>query len=94
MKKFFTRQNMTIAVAILLVAFVIYSRNRESSEGSKTIVRQYLVENGESIKEGGMHFLVYGEFKKVTDDEDVLQEVLVAGKAGDVDKLNEILEGL
>ena len=41
-----------------------------------------------------MHFLVYGEFKKVTDDEDVLQEVLVAGKAGDVDKLNEILEGL
>ena len=94
MKKFFTRQNMTIAVAILLVAFVIYSRNRETSEVSKTIVRQYLVENGESIKEGDMHFLVYGEFKKVTDDEDVLQEVLVAGKAGDVDKLNEILEGL
>ena len=95
MKTFFTRQNMTIAVAILLVVFVIYSRTGlEMSEGDKTKVRQYLLENGDTIKEGGMHFLVYGEFKKVTSDENTLREVLLAAKAGDIDKLNEILDDL
>ena len=86
---------MTITVAILLVVFVIYSRTgREMSEGDKTKVRQYLLENGDSIKEGGMHFLVYGEFKKVTSDENKLREVLVAAKEGDTDKLNKILDDL
>jgi len=95
MKTFFTRQNMTIAVAILLVVFVIYSRTGlEMSEGDKTKVRQYLLENGDAIKEGGLHFLVYGEFKKVTSDENTLREVLLAAKAGDIDKLNEILDDL
>ena len=95
MKTFFTRQNMTIVVAILLVAFVIYSRNKqEFNEGDKTKVRQYLLENGDALKEGGMHFLVYGEFKKVTSDENTLREVLVAAKEGDTDKLNKILDGL
>jgi len=64
------------------------------SEGDKTKVRQYLTENGDTIKEGGMHFLVYGEFKKVTSDEDKLREVLVAAKEGDTDKLNKILDDL
>ena len=41
-----------------------------------------------------MPFLVYGEFKKVTSDENTLREVLVAAKEGDADKLNEILDGL
>jgi len=86
---------MTIAVAILLVVFVIYSRTGlEMSEGDKTKVRQYLLENGDAIKEGGLHFLVYGEFKKVTSDENTLREVLLAAKAGDIDKLNEILDDL
>jgi len=74
---------------------VIYARTGlEMSEGDKTKVRQYLTENGDAIKEGGMHFLVYGEFKKVTSDENKLREVLLAAKAGDTDKLNEILDGL
>ena len=95
MKTFFTRQNVTIILAILLVVYVIYSRTGlEMSEGDKTKVRQYLIENGDAIKEGGMHFLVYGEFKKVTSDEDKLREVLVAAKEGDTDKLNKILDGL
>lgn len=95
MMKLFTRKNITIAVTILLVVFVIYSRTGlEMSEGDKTKVRQYLLENGDSIKEGGMHFLVYGEFKKVTSDEDKLREVLVAAKEGDTDKLNKILDDL
>lgn len=95
MKNLFTRQNMTIAVAILLVVYVMYSYNgKEMSEGDKTKVRQYLLENGDAIKEGGMHFLVYGEFKKVTSDEDKLREVLVAAKEGDTDKLNKILDDL
>ena len=95
MKTLFTRQNITIAVTILLVVFVIYSRTGlEMSEGDKTKVRQYLLENGGSIKEGGMHFLVYGEFKKVTSDDDKLREVLVAAKEGDMDKLNKILDDL
>lgn len=95
MMKLFTRKNITIAVTILLVVFVIYSRTGlEMSEGDKTKVRQYLTENGDAIKEGGMHFLVYGEFKKVTSDEDKLREVLVAAKEGDTDKLNKILDGL
>jgi len=64
------------------------------SEGDKTKVRQYLLENGDAIKEGGLHFLVYGEFKKVTSDENTLREVLLAAKAGDIDKLNEILDDL
>ena len=64
------------------------------SEGDKTTVRQYLTENGDIIKEGRMHFLVYGEFKKVTSDEDKLREVLVAAKEGDTDKLNKILDDL
>lgn len=86
---------MTIAVAILLVVYVMYSYNgKEMSEGDKTKVRQYLLENGDAIKEGGMHFLVYGEFKKVTSDEDKLREVLVAAKEGDTDKLNKILDDL
>jgi hypothetical protein len=41
-----------------------------------------------------MPFLVYGEFKKVTSDENTLREVLLAAKAGDTDKLNEILDDL
>ena len=95
MMKLFTRKNITIAVTILLVVFVIYSRTGlEMSEGDKTKVRQYLLEKGDSIKEGGMHFLVYGEFKKVTSDEDKLREVLVASKEGDTDKLNKILDDL
>ena len=95
MKTFFTRQNMTIVVAILLVVYVMYSyKGKEMSEGDKTKVRQYLLENGDAIKEGGMHFLVYGEFKKVTSDENTLREVLVAAKEGDTDKLNKILDGL
>jgi len=95
MMKLFTRKNITIAVTILLVVFVIYSRTGlEMSEGDKTKVRQYLLEKGDSIKEGGMHFLVYGEFKKVTSDEDKLREVLVAAKEGDTDKLNKILDDL
>ena len=95
MKKFFTRQNMTITVAILLVVYVMYSYNgKEMSEGDKTKLRQYLIDKGDSIKKGGIHFLVYGEFKKVTSDEDKLREVLVAAKEGDTDKLNKILDGL
>jgi len=95
MKTFFTRQNVTIILVIVLVVFVIYSRTGlEMSEGDKTKVRQYLLENGDAIKEGGMHFLVYGEFKKVTSDENTLREVLVAAKEGDTDKLNEILDDL
>ena len=95
MKTFFTRQNMTIVVAILLVVYVMYSyKGKEMSEGDKTKVRQYLLENGDALKEGGMHFLVYGEFKKVTSDEDKLREVLVAAKEGDTDKLNKILDNL
>ena len=95
MMKLFTRKNITIAVTILLVVFVIYSRTGlEMSEGDKTKVRQYLLENGDAIKEGGMHFLVYGEFKKVTSDEDKLREVLLSAKEGDTDKLNEILDDL
>ena len=95
MMKLFTRKNITIAVTILLVVFVIYSRTGlEMSEGDKTKVREYLTENGDAIKEGGMHFLVYGEFKKLTSDEDKLREVLVAAKEGDTDKLNKILDDL
>ena len=95
MKTFFTRQNVTIILVIVLVVFVIYSRTGlEMSEGDKTKVRQYLLENGDAIKEGGLHFLVYGEFKKVTSDENTLREVLVAAKEGDIDKLNEILDDL
>ena len=95
MKTFFTRQNVTIILVIVLVVFVIYSRTGlEMSEGDKTKVRQYLFENGDAIKEGGMPFLVYGEFKKVTSDENTLREVLVAAKEGDTDKLNKILDGL
>ena len=95
MKTFFTRQNVTIILVITLVVYVMYSyKGKEMSEGDKTKVRQYLLENGDAIKEGGMHFLVYGEFKKVTSDEDKLREVLVAAKEGDTDKLNEILDDL
>ena len=95
MMKLFTRKNVTIILVIVLVVFVIYSRTGlEMSEGDKTKVRQYLIENGDAIKEGGMHFLVYGEFKKVTSDENTLREVLVAAKEGDTDKLNEILDSL
>ena len=95
MKTFFTRQNVTIILAIALVVYVMYSyKGKEMSEGDKTKVRQYLLENGDAIKEGGMHFLVYGEFKKVTSDENTLREVLVAAKEGDTDKLNKILDGL
>ena len=95
MKTFFTRQNVTIILVITLVVYVMYSyKGKEMSEGDKTKVRQYLLENGDAIKEGGMHFLVYGEFKKVTSDENTLREVLVAAKEGDTDKLNEILDGL
>lgn len=93
MKKFFTRQNVTIILAIALVVYVMYSyKGREMSEGDKTKVRQYLVEHRDSLST--MPFLVYGEFKKVTSDENTLREVLLAAKAGDMDKLNEILNGL
>ena len=93
MKKFFTRQNVIIILAIVLVVLVIYSRTgREMSEGDKTKVRQYLVEHKDSLST--MPFLVYGEFKKVTSNENTLREVLFAAKASDMDKLNEILDGL
>lgn len=93
MKTFFTRQNVTIILAITFVVYVMYSyKGREMSEGDKTKVRQYLIEHVDSIST--LPFLVYGEFKKVTSDENTLREVLLAAKAGDTDKLNEILDGL
>jgi hypothetical protein len=93
MKKFFTRQNVTIILAITLVVYVMYSyKGREMSEGDKTKVRQYLLEHKDSLST--MPFLVYGEFKRITSDENTLREVLLAAKASDTDKLNEILNGL
>ena len=93
MKNFFTRQNVTIILVIVLVVFVIYTRTgREMSEGDKTKVRQYLIEHKDSLST--VPFLVYGEFKKVTSDENKLREVLLAAKAGDINKLDEILDGL
>ena len=93
MNKLFTRKSSIIAVVITLVVLVIYLRTgREMSEGDKTMVRQFLVENKDSIST--LPFLVYGEFKKVTSDEDTLREVLLASKANDTDKLNKILDDL
>ena len=93
MNKLFTRKISIIAVVITLVVLVIYLRTgREMSEGDKTMVRQFLVENKDSIST--LPFLVYGEFKKVTSDEDTLREVLLASKANDIDKLNKILDSL
>ena len=93
MNKLFTRQNVTIILASALVVYVMYSyKGREMSEGDKTKVRQYLIENADSIST--LPFLVYGEFKRVTSDENTLREVLLAAKAGDMDKLNEILDRL
>jgi len=93
MNKLFTRKSSIIAVVITLVVLVIYLRTgREMSEGDKTMVRQYLVEHKDSIST--LPFLVYGEFKKVTSDEDTLREVLLASKANDIDKLNKILDDL
>ena len=93
MNKLFTRKTVTIILAIALVVYVMYSyKGREMSEGDKTKVRQYLIEHVDSIST--LPFLVYGEFKKVTSDENTLREVLLAAKAGDTDKLNEILDGL
>lgn len=93
MNKLFTRKSSIIAVVITLVVLVIYLRTgREMSEGDKTMVRQFLVEHKDSIST--LPFLVYGEFKKVTSDEDILREVLLASKANDTDKLNKILDNL
>lgn len=93
MNKLFTRKSSIIAVVITLVVLVIYLRTgREISEGDKTMVRQFLVEHKDSIST--LPFLVYGEFKKVTSDEDILREVLLASKANDTDKLNKILDNL
>jgi hypothetical protein len=93
MNKLFTRKISIIAVVITLVVLVIYLRTgREMSEGDKTMVRQFLVEHKDSIST--LPFLVYGEFKKVTSDEDILREVLLASKANDTDKLNKILDNL
>ena len=93
MNKLFTRKSSIIAVVITLVVLVIYLRTgREISEGDKTMVRQFLVEHKDSIST--LPFLVYGEFKKVTSDEDILREVLLASKANDTDKLNKILDDL
>lgn len=93
MNKLFTRKSSIIAVVITLVVLVIYLRTgREMSEGDKTMARQFLVEHKDSIST--LPFLVYGEFKKVTSDEDILREVLLASKANDTDKLNKILDNL
>ena len=93
MNKLFTRKSSIIAVVITLVILVIYLRTgREMSEGDKTMARQFLVEHKDSIST--LPFLVYGEFKKVTSDEDILREVLLASKANDTDKLNKILDNL
>ena len=93
MNKLFTRKSSIIAVVITLVVLVIYLRTgREISEGDKTMVRQFLVEHKDSIST--LPFLVYGEFKKVTSDEDILREVLLASNANDTDKLNKILDNL
>ena len=93
MNKLFTRKTVTIILAIALVVYVMYSyKGREMSEGDKTKVRQYLLEHKDSLST--TPFLVYGEFKRVTSDENTLRQVLLAAKAGDTDKLNEIIDGL
>ena len=64
MKTFFTRQNVTIILVIVLVVFVIYSRTGlEMSEGDKTKIRQYLVEHKDSLST--VPFLVYVNLKKL-----------------------------
>jgi len=47
MKKFFTRQNVTIILVIVLVVFVIYSRTGlEMSEGDKYEIINYINKEG------------------------------------------------
>ena len=84
---------LLISVIVVIAWMVMRSRARvEYNEGVKAEVRQYLEEHRDSLSDG--KFLVYAEFKKLTDNEDGLREVLFAAGDNDYDKLLTILDSL
>lgn len=93
MKNLFTRQNMTIAVAILLVAFVIYSRNRqEFNEGDKARAKELINVNQNTLADQA--FMILAQIQKLTDDEKIHEAVMNAASEGDKETLYEIIDGL
>jgi hypothetical protein len=84
---------LIVAVIIVVAWMFMHSGGRvEFNEGEKAEVRQYLEEHRDSISDG--KFLVHAEFKKLTDDEDKLHEVLFAAGDNDYDRLMVILDSL
>jgi len=93
MKNFFTRQNVTIILVIVLVAFVIYSRNKqEFNEGDKARAKELVNVNQDTLADQA--FLILSQIEKLTDDEKIHEAVMNAASAGDKETLYEIIDGL
>jgi hypothetical protein len=68
------------------------SRGRTEMLDPKEEVRLFIQENEKVLTEN--YFLAYGEFKKLTDDTEILRDVMTASKEGDISKLYKILDKL
>ena len=91
--KLFTRQNVTIVVAILLVVFVIYARNKhEFNEGDKARAKELVNVNQDTLADQA--FLILSQVEKLTDDEKIHEAVMNAASEGDKETLYEIIDGL
>lgn len=84
--------NILFIILFLAAAVILLRPVTEKSSGDKSGVREYITNNKDSLSK--LPFIVYGEFKKLTSDESVLHEVLMAAKSGDDKKLLKILDGL
>ena len=72
MKKFFTRQNVTIILAIALVVLVIYSRTgREMNVGDKYEIINYINKEGKPNP-----FKVYSMMEDIQIDEKKKEEIV------------------
>ena len=93
MKNFFTRKNITIALTILLVVFVIYSRTGlEFNEGDKARAKELVNVNQDNLADQA--FLILSQIEKLTDDEKIHEAIMNAASAGDKETLYEIIDGL
>jgi mannitol/fructose-specific phosphotransferase system IIA component (Ntr-type) len=93
MKTFFTRQNVTIILVIVLVVFVIYSRTGlEMSEGDKARAKELVNVNQDNLADQA--FLILSQIEKLTDDEKIHEAIMNAASAGDKETLYEIIDGL
>lgn len=91
------RRIIFILVSIITLALLVILRRRQNREtyapgvgvDNKLLIEKYIKDNGKILSE--KPYLIYGLFKQITGDDNILNNVVTLAKKNDVTKLLEIL---